>query len=124
MPGMRGLTLILADAAPDRVRTALSLALAQVALGGRARLYAQDRAVTALARAAHAEDAAESLTAAGLPDRRALLAMAAAEGVALIACATGLALTGLAADALADGVETGGLVGLLATLGEDRLVVV
>jgi hypothetical protein len=42
--------------------------------------------------------------------------------VAIIACQTGLALGDYDAAALDPRVETGGLVGLMASLGDDRLI--
>jgi predicted peroxiredoxin len=116
---MSGLTIIVATADTERFRAAMTLATAQAALGGRVRVYCHERSV-ALLRPAPDEDAA-ALAASGLPDRPALLAMAIDGGVALIACQTGLALTGLEIDELTDGVEAGGMVGLLASLGDDRL---
>ncbi|MGJ3649251.1 DsrE family protein [Sphingomonas sp. GlSt437] len=118
---MTGLTIVLVATDDARVRAALTLACAQAALGGRVRLFAQDAAVVALGAQPRDDDAPATPE---RPDRRQLLALARQSGVALIACQTGLAETGLAIDALAEGTEGGGLVGLLATLGEDRLVVV
>lgn len=116
------LTIILTAEDAPRARAALSLALAQAALGGRVRLYAHERAVAALAAAPRPDDDSTALKDAGLPDRSAMLTMAAESGVTLIACQTGLAMLGLEIGALVPGVEAGGLVGLLATLGDDRLV--
>jgi predicted peroxiredoxin len=98
------------------------LAISQAALGGRVRLYAHEHAVTMLAPGV--DDDGATLAAAGLPDRPALLALAVDAGVTLIACQTGLALAGLAIDALATGVIAGGLMGLLAELDDDRLVTI
>lgn len=125
MPTMSGLTIIVATANPERFRAAMTLATAQAALGGRVRVYCHECAV-ALLRAAPDEndDGVAALTAAGLPDRPALIAMAIDCGVALIACQTGLALVGLEIEDLAGGVEAGGMVGLLASLGDDRLTTI
>ena len=103
MPVMRGLTLLIATADPARLRVALTLASANAALGGRTRVYFHEEAVPLLAT--------------GDP----LIATAIETGATLIACQTGLAATGLSADQLPAGTETGGLVGLLADLGDDRL---
>lgn len=118
---MTGLTIILASSEPERARAALTLAISHAALGGRARLFAHERAVAMLAPSTGDPDA-EALAAAGLPDRIRLLRMAHDEGVMLIACQTGLALTSIALPDLAPGCEAGGMMSLLATLGEDRLV--
>ena len=103
MPDMRGLTLLVATADPARLRAALTLAAANAALGGRTRVYFHEEAVPLLA------------------SRDPLIATALETGALLIACQTGLAAAGLAADQLPDGVETGGLISLLADLGDDRL---
>lgn len=117
-------TILLVATDVPRARAALSLALAEAALGAAPQLYAHERAVAMLARAPRADDDSTSLAAAGLPDRLQLLAMAAESGIALIACQTGLAATGLALADLVEGAEAGGLVGLLARRGDAPLVVV
>ncbi|MCW4462993.1 peroxiredoxin [Sphingomonas sp. BT-65] len=117
---MRGLTIIATTADLERFRAALSLACAHAALGGSARLYCHEAAVSLLVPGADPDDAIR--TAAGLASRAQLLDEALAIGVALIACQTGLAVAGVAFDALPTGIEPGGLVSLLAGLGEDRLV--
>ncbi len=117
---MRGLTLLITTGDRERFRAALTLACSQAALGGRTRLYCHEGAVAVLLPGDDPEDAA--LRATGLPTRAALIEMAAAEGVALIACQTGLALAGIAQSALPEGTETGGMISLIADLGDDRLV--
>ncbi len=112
---MRGLTAIVASADHDRLRAALTLACAAAALGGRARVYLHEGAVALLG-------APDRAVPPGVPTLGELLAMAAESDVAVIACQTGLALAGLSADTL--GVAAGGLIDLLATLGDDRLVTV
>lgn len=97
---MRGLTIVVATADPERFRAALVLAAAQAALGGAARIYCHEAAVRLL-----------------VPSD--LFATAHELGVRFIACQTGLADAGLA---LPDGVEAGGVVSLLAELADDRLV--
>lgn len=120
MPDMRGLTILAATGDIERFRAALSLACALAALGGRTRLYCHEAAVTLLVPGRDPGD--DALAGKGLATRTQLLAEALESGVTLIACQTGLAAAGIAFDALAQGVEPGGLVSLLATLGEDRLV--
>ena len=121
---MTGLTVIVTTTDPVRFRAGLTLALAQSALGERVRLYCHEASVALLARAPRDDDEGAALSAVGLPDRLALIAMARATGVMLIVCQTGMAMTGLAMDNLATGVEAGGMMGLLADLGDDRLVTV
>ena len=103
MPVMRGLTLLIATADPTRLRAALTLASAHAALGGRTRVYFHEEAVPLL------------IT--GDP----LIATALETGATLIACQTGLGAAGLEATALPPGVETGGLISVLAELGDDRM---
>lgn len=122
MRGMQ-LTILLVTEDVTRARAALSVALAQAALGGQVSLYAHERAVALLASPPRADDDSAGLAAAGLPDRLAMLAMADDSGVALIACQTGLAIQGLAMADLASGVVAGGLVGLLADRGAENLLV-
>jgi len=110
---MRGLTVVVAAADEDRLRAALTMACAAAALGARTRLYLHERAVAAFAGAGGAVPA-------GLPTLPDLRGIAAESGVAVIACQTGLALAGIAADSI--GATGGGMIELLATLGEDRLV--
>ncbi|TKD51047.1 DsrE family protein [Sphingomonas baiyangensis] len=105
---MRGLTLIVASADAARYRSALTLACAQAALGGRARLFHDDAAVTLLAT--------------GPLD--ATLAQARAMDVKLIVCQTALDAHGLTIGDLHEGSEGGGMISLLATIEDDRLVFV
>ena len=100
---MRGLTVIVATADADCLGAALTLANAQAALGGRARVYFHQEAVRSLAEQSELMDIARDF------------------GVELIACQTGLAAAGIMLPAR---VEGGGMVSLLATLEDDRLVVV
>ncbi len=121
---MTGLTVIVTTTDSERFRAGMTLALAQSALGGRVRLYCHEASVVLLASAPRDDDDSAALFATGLPDRLGLIAMAQANGVALIVCQTGMTMTGLAMDDLATGVEAGGMMGLLADLGDDRLVTV
>lgn len=120
MPGMRGLTIIAATADPERFRAALSLACAHAALGGKARIYCHEAAASLLLSGDDPDDGQRA--AAGLPTRGQLLTEASDGGVALIACQTGLAAAGIPFNTLPSYIEAGGLVSLLASLDEDRLV--
>ena len=97
---MRGLTVVVAGADAARFEAALTLANAQAALGGRARIYLHDAAVT-------------------MPLTGPMVTAARELGVTFIACQTALATHGVTP---ADCVEGGGMVGILADLGDDRLV--
>ncbi len=119
---MAGLAIIISSVDPDRFRAALTLALAQAALGGRVEVYFHEYSVLLLHNAAHDDDDSGDLAGAGLPDRLQLLAMAQGAGITLTACQTGLALTNIPIEALVEGARAGGMVGLLAGLGSDRLI--
>jgi predicted peroxiredoxin len=115
------LTLILAGPEPSRFHAALSVAAASVAAGSPTRLYLHGDAVALLGSPLVAPED-DRYHAAGLPTLAQMLGEALGLGVRLICCQTGLALAGLGADAIDPQIEVGGLVGLFATLGDDRLV--
>lgn len=110
---MPGLTIIVAGADPCRFEAALELAAANAALGHRTRLFLQSNAVSLLRRAAPRKGEMVPFP---------LLGEALALGASITLCQSGLALAGMTAEQLPDGIETGGLVGLLATRGEDQLL--
>jgi predicted peroxiredoxin len=123
MPGMRRLTIVVAEASPQRFRTALTLAAAQAALGGRARLFL-DGAAVALLSPTFQDEAAATYRAAGLPTLAELIDAAFDLGVEIVACQSGLVLAKLDAATLDQRLGYGGMVGLLQQLGDDRLTVV
>lgn len=102
---MTGIGIIVAAADPVRFRTALTLAAAQAALGGRARILLDSGAVGLAA------------------DTNPLLESCFDFGVELMLCQTGLAETGLDASTLDSRFSYGGMVSWLADLGSDRLVI-
>jgi predicted peroxiredoxin len=118
---VRGLTIILASADAERLRSALGMAATQAALGGAARLFL-DGPATALLGEPVASPRDADHKAAGLPTLGELIETAFTLGVTLIACQSGLALAGIAAEGLDPHVRTGGMTMILASLGEDRLV--
>ena len=103
---MTGLGIIVAGIDPVRFRTALTMAAAQAALGARVRILLDSGAVMLAAQPA------------------ALLESCFELGVEVTLCQTGLAEAGLDASALDSRFFHGGMVGWLAVLGDDRLVVV
>ncbi len=118
---MRGLTIILVEASSEKLRGALTLAAAQAALGGRARIFAQGEAaalfrppVQGMEDDLHAD--------AGLPVLVDLLEEALTLGVQLSVCQTGLHLTNTDAATLDPRIAAAGPVAILQTLGEDRLL--
>lgn len=110
---MQGLTIIVASADEERFRSALEVAAANAALDRTTRLFLQGAAASLL-RAAPAvpEDIRDP---AGMPSLAQLLEEALALGASVTVCQSGLALAGMRADQLPEGVETGGLVELLAS---------
>jgi len=115
-----GLTIIVATADPDRFHAALEVAAASAALGERSRIFLQGEAARLLRDARSPADAER--TRHGVPTTTQLLDEARALGAEIIVCQSGLALCGLSADALPEGVTTAGLVQILSTRGEDRLL--
>ena len=118
---MRGLTIVVAGSDPARLRTALGMAATQAALGGTARLFLDGVAVRLLAAPIAAPDDAAH-HAAGLPTLTQLLDEALALGATVVLCQSGLTLAGIAADAIDPRLQTGGMTGILAGLGDDRLI--
>ena len=117
---MPGLTIIVATADPDRFHAALEVAAANAALDARTRIFLQGEAA-ALLRGADSPADAER-TRHGVPTTTQLLDEARALGAEIIVCQSGLALCGLSADALPEGVTTAGLVQILSTRRDDQLV--
>ena len=101
---MSGLGIIVAGADRARFRSALTLAAAQAALGGRVRILLDG----------------ESVSLAAAPDQ--LLDSCFELGATVTLCQTGLAQMGLDAATLDPRFDYGGMVGWLAALGQDRLI--
>src|SRR5688500_5840554 len=117
MPGMPGVMIVAAGADPARLHAALSLAAAWAALDRPARIFLQGEAVALLR-----EDGAADRNESGLPTLRELIGECLALGVTIAACQSGLALAGMTAADLPKGVETGGLVGFLASQDDEQLL--
>jgi peroxiredoxin family protein len=116
-----GIAIILTRDDPPALRAALTIACASAALTQRARIYLHEAAVAMLCRPMpHDSDAV--YRAKGLPDLAGLLEIALSMDVAIVACQTGLALGDHDATAIDPRVETAGLVGFMAALGDDRLI--
>ena len=120
---MRGLTLIVAEPHARRFHAALAMAAASAATGAPTRVYLHGDTVMLLAPPPRSPDD-DRYRAAGQPTLAQMLDEALALDVKLICCQSGLAMAGLAADALYPRIEIGGLVGLFGSLGDDRLVAV
>lgn len=114
MSGMpRRLAIIFSAADHARLHAGLTLACSVAALDGAVALFFHGESVAALAPGRHWQGDVP-LVAAGIPPIVTLLASANDLGVAVMACQSGLHLCGLSAAALADGVETGGMIAFLA----------
>ena len=121
---MTALTIVMADASAERLRTALVLAAASAACGDHARIFFQGDAVRAMVAPVFDPDA-DRQQAAGLPTLGQLVDEAQALGVAFAACQSSLALLGLTTQDFDPTIEWGGLVGLVATLDPaGRLIVI
>jgi predicted peroxiredoxin len=117
---MPGVMIVAAGSDPARLHAALSLAAASAALGRPARIFLQGDSVALLRDDSRAE--VEDHSRSGLPSLKEMITESLALGVAIIACQSGIALAGMSAEDLPAGVETGGLVGFLASQGDDQLL--
>jgi predicted peroxiredoxin len=110
------LALVVVSADPARLRAALSLARAEVALGSEARVFLQGEAATLLRAPITApQDAA--WRAAGEPDLAGLLDEALDDGIAISLCQSGLAMGGMSAETIDRRIELSGPVAFLAAAG-------
>jgi predicted peroxiredoxin len=107
---VQGLTIIVAGGDEERFRSALEVAAANAAFDRTTRVFLQGAAASLLQRL-HAEAKEPH----GAPTLAQLLEETLALGASVTVCQSGLALAGMRADQLPDGVETGGLVELLAS---------
>lgn len=105
MPRLIGLGIIVADEDAVRFRIALTLAAAQTALGARARILLDSGAVALASASSDLLETCFELE------------------VEVTLCQSGLAEAGLDASSLDPRFSYGGMVGWLADLGEDRLVI-
>ncbi|MGD9809966.1 MAG: DsrE family protein [Sphingobium sp.] len=120
MPGLN-IAVLVDDA--ERLRGALTLALAHVALGGSARLFLQLDAVRMLQSPIRAPRDADHVSH-GLPSLADLIGEALETGIEIIACQSGLALAGLALSDLDPRIVAGGPVSFLQASGAgDRLLI-
>lgn len=103
---MRGLAIIVPGTDSSRFRSALVLAASQAALGGRVRLLLDSDAVQLVSEGGDLLESCFDLA------------------VEVTLCQSGLAQAGLDAAGLDERFSYGGMVGFLAELGADRLVVV
>ncbi|BAK68254.1 hypothetical protein SLG_35790 [Sphingobium sp. SYK-6] len=116
MSGRPPLALVVVSADPVRLRAALALARAEVALGSAARIFLQGEAAALLRPPVTApQDAAWQ--AAGEPSLARLLDAALDDGVAISLCQSGLAMAGMDARQLDRRIELSGPVAFLAAAG-------
>lgn len=112
------LALLVVSANPARLRAALTLARAEVALGGSAQVFLQGEAASLL-RLPIADPQDEAWRAAGEPMLVDLLDSALRDGVAVKLCQSGLAMAGMTAADLDSRITLTGPIALLADAGPD-----
>jgi predicted peroxiredoxin len=110
------LALILVGPDATRLRAALALARAEVALGSEARIFLQGEAA-ALLRPPIAAPQDAAWRAAGEPALAELLDEALDDGVAISLCQSGLAMAGIDASTLDRRIEMSGPIAFLAAAG-------
>ncbi len=110
--------MIVATGDAERLRAALVLARCEIALGGSARLFAQGGAVRLFAQGEEQREDA-SWIAAGEAALADLLSEALEDGVAVVACQSGLALAAVSAQQLEPRIAIGGMIGFLADLPQE-----
>ncbi|MCB2015215.1 MAG: DsrE family protein [Sphingobium sp.] len=121
---MPSLNVIILTEDAERFRGILTLATSYLALGHPARLFLQLDAVRLLAPPIAAPRDAEHV-AQGLPSLSSLLEEALDSGMEIVACQSGLALTGMEADSLDPRIQVGGPVSFLqSTSTGERLLAV
>ncbi len=119
---MRGLTILVAIGDAERLHAALTFAAAAAASGMAVRVHLHEGAV-ALLRGAMAAPGDAARAGNGLPTLPQILDDALTLGAQISLCQGGLALTGLGIDQVDPRITAQGPLGLLTTLGDDRLVV-
>lgn len=116
------LALLVVSADPARLRAALTLARAEIALGSRASIFLQGEAA-ALLKPPVSDPKDEAWLAAGEPSLAQLLDEALEDGAAVSLCQSGLAMGGLDASGLDPRIAlTGPLAYLSEVRGETRLL--
>lgn len=120
---MPGLNIIVLTDDAERFRGALTLALANQALGSNSRVFLQLDAVRLLNVNITAPlDHEHSMH--GLPNLPQLINEALMDGVSLVVCQSGLALAGLEACSLDPRIETGGPVSFLQSINADERLII
>mgnify|MGYP002780840837 CR=1 FL=1 len=119
---MSPVRIIIATLDSARIYAALEAAIAWAALGREVEVFFQGEAVAGLRRPViHPADHARQ--AAGQPDLATLLGEVREARVAIFVCQSGLALAGVTMEALAVEAKAAGLVGYLAAVPANALVV-
>lgn len=121
MAELQGLAIIVAEANHSRLHAALTAACAAAALGRPVRMFFHGEAVSLL-EPHSAWSGNATCTSHGLPTLPDLFGSAADLDIVMMACASGLHLCGMAAAALPDGIEPGGMVAFLADAKADQLL--
>ena len=123
MPSLtiRGLTILIVSADADRLHAGLTYAAAGAASGASVKVHLHEAAVVLLRPPINAP-ADLARTRAGLPTLPQILDEACSLGVAITVCQSGLAIADMVLDELDPRIEAQGPVGMLAALGDDRLI--
>ncbi|QCE34056.1 hypothetical protein FAI40_01150 [Acetobacteraceae bacterium] len=117
------LFILLAGDDRNRAHIAFSLSLAALALGREVTIFAGGKSVRLFRKINLECDKENCPEAEGVLCLDKLIEESLQLGIKLIACETGLFQTNLKETDLIDGVKVGGLVGLLAEVDEDKLMV-
>lgn len=119
---LRGLTALAVTADGDRLHAALTYAAAAAAMGEPAHVHLHEAAV-GLLRDPLGAPGDNGRARAGLPTLAQLIDEALTLGVRITLCQSGLAVSGLALDQLDSRLEVEGPVGILAGLGDHRMLI-
>ncbi|MBO9576757.1 MAG: DsrE family protein [Sphingobium sp.] len=112
------LALLLVSADPARLRAALTLGRAEIALGGAASIFLQGEAA-ALLKSPIADPRDTAWAAAGEPTLAALFDEALDDGIAVSLCQSGLAMAGIEASVLDPRIVLTGPIAFLSNVGDE-----
>ncbi len=118
---MRGLTILIVSADAERLHAGLTFAAAAAASGAKVAVHLHEGAV-ALLRPPLAAPADAARMQAGLPTLAQIVDEALSLDVAISVCQSGLALAAIDLERLDRRIHAQGPVGMLAALGDDRLM--
>lgn len=120
---LRALTIIVATVEEARLRSALGVALSYHAAGGAVTVFLDTDAVAILRPPIVGTGDAHWATI-GFPGLAGLIEEALDADIGFVVCQAGLAAAKLSMEALDPRIDAGGMVGLLAALGDGRLTTI